>query len=287
MGMTRASSESDKDADKKAFQSPLKDYLESLGATGLSYFLAEVDPENFEESLRGMITRYPEVPTLRVIYAKHLMETGKPAAAVEQLRKALMKDESLAEARLFLIQSLAMIAQYDEAEEYCKIFVDKHPDDPYGNLYSGMIVDRMMHPDDSNYLQKAIGLASMEDDPEEVLENFASFAGAIGSTSHEQWIYRKWAELQPHNATPLNQLGLIMESKGNLDESVSAYEKSLELEPGNPWIYLSLAEVYYLMGEKDKALQVCSTCIEIISEDAIEENLLALKEISSFMKSLE
>jgi len=287
MGMTGASSESDKDADNKAFQSSLKDYLESLGPTGLSYFLAEVDPENFEESLRGMITRYPKVPTLRVIYAKHLMETGKPAAAVEQLRKALKKDESLVEARLFLIQSLAMIAQYDEAAEYCKAFVDKDPDDPYGNLYTGMIVDRLVHPDDSNYLQRAIGLASREDDPEEVLENFASFAGAIGFASHEQWIYRKWAELQPHNATPLNQLGLIMESNGNLDESVSAYQRSLELEPGNPWIHLSLAEVHCLKGERDKALQVCSSCIEVISQDATEENLLALKEISSFMKSLE
>jgi hypothetical protein len=116
--MTEDSSESVTGATDKVFQSSLKDYFESLGPTGLSYFLSEVDPDNFEQSLRGMINRYPEVPTLRVIYAKHLMETGKPAAAIEQLRLALKKDETLAEARLFLIQSLAMIAQFDEAAEY-------------------------------------------------------------------------------------------------------------------------------------------------------------------------
>jgi tetratricopeptide (TPR) repeat protein len=285
--MTGDSSESTEVATDKVFQSSLKDYFETLGPTGLSYFLSEVDPDNFEQSLRGMITRYPEVPTLRVIYAKHLMETGKPAAAIEQLRRALKKDEKLAEARLFLIQSLAMISQYDEAAEYCQAFLEKDPDEPYGNLYMGMINERMMHPDDSSYLQKAVYLASGDRDPEEVLENFATFAGAIGFSSHEQWIYRKWAELQPENDTPLNQLGLIMESNGNLKESATAYERSLEVQPANPWIYLALAEVYRKMGDEDKALQICSNCIEVISDDASEENIVALKEISSFMKSLE
>jgi tetratricopeptide (TPR) repeat protein len=151
----------------------------------------------------------------------------------------------------------------------------------------GMIAERMMHPDDSSYLEKAVGLASGEKDPEEVLENFASFAGAIGFSSHEQWIYRKWAELQPENDAPLNQLGLIMESNGNLEESVTAYERSLELQPGNPWIYLALAEVHRKKGDNERALQICSNCIEVISEDASEENIVALKEISSFMKNLE
>jgi tetratricopeptide (TPR) repeat protein len=180
-----------------------------------------------------------------------------------------------------------MIAQFDEAAEYCRAFLDKDPEDPYGNLYMGMIYERMMHPDDSTYLRKAVDLASNEDDPEEVLENFASFAGAIGFSSHEQWIYRKWAELQPDNETPLNQLGLILESNGNLEESAVAYRKSLEVEPGNPWIYLALAEIHRSRGENEKALQVCSKCIEVISEDASEENILALREISSFMKNLE
>ncbi len=265
----------------------LKDYFKTLGPTGLSYFLSDVDPDNFEDSMIGMITRYPEVPMLRVIYAKHLMETGKPAGAIEQLRKALKKDETLAEARLFLIQSLAMIGRFDEAGEYCSTFLYKDPEDPYANLYMGLIWDRMMHPDDSEYLQRAVEIASREDDPEEVLENFASFAGAIGFSSHEQWIYRKWTEMQPDNETPLNQLGLIMESNGNLDESIAAYERSLEVEPCNPWIYLALAEVYRKKGDHDTALQVCVDCIEVISEDVSEENVLALKEISSFVKTLD
>lgn len=285
--MTEGSSESTDGATDRVLQSSLKDYFETLGPTGLSYFLSEVDPDNFEESLRGMITRYPEVPTLRVIYGKHLMETGKSAAAIEQLRKALKKDPSLAEARLFLVQALAMIAQYDEAAEYCRTYLEKDPNDPYGNLYMGMILDRLNHPDDSKYLKKAVTLASLEDDPEEVLENFTVFAGAIGFSTHEQWIYRKWAEMQPENHTPLNQLGLIMESNGNLEESANAYEKSLEIEPSNPWTYLALAEVYRKKGENDKALKVCSKCIELISCDASEENLLALREISLFMNDLD
>jgi tetratricopeptide (TPR) repeat protein len=285
--MTGDSTESDTATKDKVFQSSLRDYFERLGPTGLSYFLSDVDPENFEESLRGMITRYPEVPMLRVIYAKHLMETGKPAGAIEQLRRALKKDESLAEARLFLIQSLAMIARYDEAAEYCRAFLKKDPEDPYGNLYMGMIWDRLMHPEDSRYLQKAVSLAAAEDDPEEVLENFASFAGAIGFSSHEQWIYQKWAELQPDNHTPLNQHGLIMESNGNLDESVALYEKSLEVEPGNPWTYLSLAEVYHTKGEHEKALSTCTRCIEVISDDSSKENMVALREVSLLMKGLE
>jgi tetratricopeptide (TPR) repeat protein len=285
--MTGDSSESEADARDKVFQSSLRDYFARLGPTGLSYFLSDVDPENFEESLRGMITRYPEVPTLRVIYAKHLMETNKPAAAIEQLRRALKKDESLAEARLFLIQSLSMIGRYDEAAGYCRAFLKRDPEDPYCNFYMGMIWDRLMHPDDSSYLQKAIVLASNDDDPEEVLENFATFAGAVGFSSHEQWIYQKWSEVQPDNHTPLSQFGLIMESNGNLEVSAALYEKSLEVEPGNPWTYLSLAEVYRSKGESDKALNVCRKCIDVISEDASEESMIALREVSLLMKGLE
>lgn len=282
------SSELQKDAkDRDPVQYSLTDYFENSGPTGLAYLMSEVDPDNFEESLRGIITRYPEVPTLRVIYAKHLIETCRAAAAIEQLRKALRKDESLVEARLFLIQSLAMIAQYQLAEKHCEAFVNRDPEDPYGNLYMGMISERLLHPDDSEYLQKAVDLACEEDDTDEVFENFATFAGAIGLSSHEQWIYRKWAETQPENCVPLNQLALILESYGNLDECISLYKESLELEPLNPWTYLSLAEVYHSKGENEKAREVCNRCLEVVSEEVNEENWVALKEISSLMKKLE
>ncbi|MFQ5883777.1 MAG: tetratricopeptide repeat protein [Thermoplasmata archaeon] len=281
-------SELEKDAkDRDQVQHSLNEYFENSGPTGLAYFMSEVDPDNFEESLRGIITRYPEEPTLRVIYAKHLIETGRPAGAIEQLRKALKKDDSLVEARLFLIQSLATIAQYELAEKHCEAYLNREPEDPYGNLYMGMIGERLFHPDDSKYLQKAVDLALEEDYTDEVFENFASFAGAVGFSSHEQWLYRKWAETQPENSDPLNQLALILESYGNLEECVSLYTKSLELEPQNPWTYLSLAEVYRLMGETGKARDVCNRCLEVISEEASEENWVALKEITSFMKKLE
>ncbi|TET90084.1 MAG: tetratricopeptide repeat protein [Methanomassiliicoccales archaeon] len=281
------SSELEKDAkDRNQVQHSLNEYFENSGPTGLAYFMSEIDPDNFEESLRGVITRYPEEPTLRVIYAKHLIETGRPAAAIEQLRKALKKDDSLVEARLFLIQSLATIAQYELAEKHCEAYLNREPEDPYGNLYMGMIGERLLHPDDSKYLQKAVDLALEEDYTDEVFENFASFAGAVGFSDHEQWLYRKWAEAQPENSDPLNQLALILESYGNLDECVSLYTKSLELEPQNPWTYLSLAEVYHSKGENENAREVCNKCLELISEEASEENWVALKEISSFMKKL-
>ncbi|UCD92384.1 MAG: tetratricopeptide repeat protein [Methanobacteriota archaeon] len=282
------SSEIEKDAkERDSVQHSLNEYFEKSGPTGLAYFMSEVDPDNFEESLRGIITRYPEVPTLRVIYAKHLIETGRPAAAIEQLREALRRDDSLVEARLFLIQSLAMIAQYELAEKHCQAYLNREPDDPYGNLYMGMIGERLLHPDDSEHLEKAVNLALDEDHTDEVFENFASFAGAVGFSSHEQWLYRKWAETQPENSVPLNQLALIMESYGNLDECISLYRKSLDLEPENPWTYLSLAEVYRSLGENGKAREVCNKSLEVISGEASEENWVALKEITSLMKKLE
>jgi tetratricopeptide (TPR) repeat protein len=287
MGMIDDSAELEGDSKHKSFvQNSLENYLEKSGPTGLSFMMSEIDPENLEESLRKAMKRYPDMPKLRVIYAKHLIETGKPAAAIEQLREALKKDDSLVEARVFLIQSLATIAQYDLAVKHCEALIDKEPEDPYGNLYMGMISERLMHPDDSGYLQKAVGIAQMEDHSDEVFENFASFAGAVGFSSHEQWIYQKWAETQPKNAVPLNQLALIKESYGNLDECVALYEKSLELEPENPWIYLALAEAYLSKGDTGKSLEVCNRCLEVISEEASEENWVALKEITAFMKEL-
>lgn len=278
---------SEEDAREKNYLSnSLEDYLQESGPTGLSFLLSEIDPEDFEESMKGVVRRHPDLPKLRVIYAKHLMETGKPAAAAEQLKEALNRDESLVEARLFLIQSLAMMAEYERAVKHCESIVSKDPDDPYGNLYMGMLGERLMHPEDSKYLHRAVELAVSEEHSEELFENFASLAGAIGFSSHEQWIYRKWAESQPGNTAPLNQLALMMESYGNLDECVDLYRKSLKVEPDNPWIYLSLAEAYLSKGESEKALQVCRECLEVISKEASEENWVALREISSLMKEI-
>ncbi len=66
--------------------------------------------------------------------------------------------------------------------------------------------------------------------------------------------YQKAAGLDPSYATPHNDIGILFEAQGRLDEAERAYLKALELDPGYLEAHANLGLLYERMHKKDQAV---------------------------------
>ena len=104
-----------------------------------------------------------------------------------------------------------------------------------------------------------------------VLSNSVAFAGTLreeaisyrvqgfeaqrrGDSANALSLYQKAAALDPAYPTPFNDLGVLLESEGRLEEASTSYQKALTLNPNYLEAHANLAMLYERMGEKEKAI---------------------------------
>ena len=63
-------------------------------------------------------------------------------------------------------------------------------------------------------------------------------------------------ELNPHFSPAYWTLGLIQEQRGDLDESMAAFQRAVQLSPGNPRMKGALGRAYALSGKRGEALGI-------------------------------
>lgn len=67
-------------------------------------------------------------------------------------------------------------------------------------------------------------------------------------------LYQKAAALDPSYPTPQNDVGVMLEEQGRLQEAEASYQKALELNPSYLEAHANLAMLYERMGQKEKAI---------------------------------
>ena len=67
-------------------------------------------------------------------------------------------------------------------------------------------------------------------------------------------LYQKAAALDPAYPTPLNDIGVLLDEQGRLEEASQTYQKALSLNPNYLEAHANLAMLYERMGEKEKAI---------------------------------
>ena len=104
-----------------------------------------------------------------------------------------------------------------------------------------------------------------------VLPNSVAFAGTLreeaisyrvqgfeaqrrGDTASALSLYQKAAALDPAYPTPLNDMGVLLEGQGRLEEAGGAYQKALSLNPNYLEAHANLAMLYERTGQKEKAI---------------------------------
>lgn len=69
------------------------------------------------------------------------------------------------------------------------------------------------------------------------------------------WEFQYAIKLMPHHPEPRNNLGLVLEAVGRLDEAADIYNEALYLQPDNPQIIGNLARTRIRRGDKDDDLR--------------------------------
>jgi Tfp pilus assembly protein PilF len=82
-----------------------------------------------------------------------------------------------------------------------------------------------------------------------------------GKTPAAIELYRKTVELDPHNATALNNLAYLLVEANQLDEALKFSQKAKELAPDNPSIEDTLGWTYYQKGMYSLAMTHLQTAV--------------------------
>lgn len=83
-------------------------------------------------------------------------------------------------------------------------------------------------------------------------------------------------EQNPHFSAAYWTLGLVQEQRGELEESIAAYQRAIELSPPNPRVMGSLARTYIIVGRKREGLQILEELEEMSQQRYISPFELAL-----------
>ena len=132
---------------------------------------------------------------------------------------------------------------------------------------------------------KAVGLVEDNDyqRAEAVLKDALSYDVTYGPAHnnlgkvyfHQQkyylaaWEFEHASRLMPHQPEPRNNLGLVFENVGRIDDAVSWFEKALEIEPDNPLLIGNLARAKLERGDKDE--QVHQLLSDLVLRDTRPE----------------
>lgn len=155
--------------------------------------------------------------------------------------------------------------QYAKAIKDYTELVRLEPKNPYwlqqrGNAYT------VLHQNDKALLDFNNGLALEDEDPD-LLSNRAYIYTRQGEFAKAQADLDLAFKIEGR-ATTLERRGDLWLAQGNLEKAFLEYEKSLELDPENPYPHIGRAYLYQLKKDLPKALESANKAIELAPYEA-------------------
>ncbi|MBI1368396.1 MAG: tetratricopeptide repeat protein [Planctomycetes bacterium] len=98
------------------------------------------------------------------------------------------------------------------------------------------------------------------------------------------WEFQYAIKAMPHQPEPRNNLGMVMEMVGKLDEAVEIYGEAVDMEPDNPQILGNLVRARVRRGDHDQETQKLLS--ELIMRDTRPEWVAWAKEKLVMMTSV-
>lgn len=81
-------------------------------------------------------------------------------------------------------------------------------------------------------------------------------------------LWRSTIANDPASWMAYNNLGVVQLDKGNLDDAIDKYERSLQLHPDYPEALYNLGSALLQKGEPDKAIELCEEALKLQPTDA-------------------
>ncbi len=85
----------------------------------------------------------------------------------------------------------------------------------------------------------------------------------MGYPELELQTYKQLLEHDGENSTAWSNMGLVYEARGESAEAIACYEKSIGVNPSNPYPHNNLAAVYYRTGNYEGAIASAKRALEL------------------------
>jgi tetratricopeptide (TPR) repeat protein len=206
-----------------------------------------------EELYRQYIDRFPQDPTAYYELSRILGNKKDDTEAIKLSQKAVTLEPSNKWYRLYLADLYQDQGDYKNAVEIYEKIIAEHPEDL------------------DNYYQLAVVYIVAEKYREAIrmydrIEEKTGISEEISLQKEKIWLHlndsqKAEAELQelvnsdPSNTRYLSLLADFYISNQLYEKALNIYNKILAMDPGNPYIHMSLADYYRKTGNKEKAYE--------------------------------
>lgn len=247
----------------------------------------EGDLRAAQDEFARLMTRFPEIPGLRLSHALVAIENGEIALATQDLNELIDQGHHVDEARFYLgkiaddeqrVQDA--IGYYEEVGKGSHYFpalsrasaLRAQSGDIDGALANIRTLRDVNPSQAENYWLIEINLLLEADRPNDalaaahsaleqlpdsvrILYARAMLHDTLGETGEAEHDLKQVLEAEPENSVALNALGYILTADNNrLDEAEDLIRRALTLDPENPAIQDSMGWVLYKQGQTDEAM---------------------------------
>jgi predicted TPR repeat methyltransferase len=197
--------------------------------------------------------------------------------------------------------------QFEEAEEVCNKILGVAPDHPGAVHYAGVIAHQQgrtdtalsliarsleLDPDQPDWYSNLGIVRQARGDLEGAIEAYrqaialkADHANAHGNLGvllkvqgnlvDAEAEYRKTIELNPKHADAYHNLAVLLSATNRATEAVTCYCRALTLKPHYPEARRAMALAYCMLGQRDRAVQVCEEWIKDDPKSVVAIHTLA------------
>ncbi len=206
--------------------------------------LAGGESQAGEEFIEKSLELQPDNNTLRLRYARYLLQQNKPERVIAQAEQVMKQDPQSADARVLMIQAHTAAGNTDAAVESANAWVKEQPDNIAAKLIRGQLAARQGDTDEARrYFEQAVAATTENPAP---LVALASLENAQGNTEQAGTHLRAAVTMAPDNRQALQALATTLTT----EETKSFLTQMLQKNPTVAGPRLVLLESSLLEGNE-------------------------------------
>ena len=113
-----------------------------------------------------------------------------------------------------------------------------------------------------------------------MLRSEASVLFSAGQYAAAADAYRRLLQLGSADANDRYWLGESLYHTSNFQQAVAAFEQAIQLNPKLQQAYVRLTETYLALHQKEKAMQICTSGLHVVTDTYMKEQLSNLLKVS-------
>ncbi len=200
----------------------------------------------------------------RVLYKKShsYMENGECEKAIVYLLNAIKEDSDFIDAYLDLSYCYAIIDDFEEAEYYCDLALEKNIQEVDVLLMLAFVYHRFeLFDEEIDTLNRVLNLGVDDDILVDTFLNLGNAYYEKNDMDRAIDYYKKAIRLEPESLEAFVNLGNAYFANEEFRKSIEAYKVALQLDPEDSNIYSNLGVAYIELGDKNEAIKYLTQAI--------------------------